>query len=241
MNSLRQAFGFLTILPFGSNQAPQPGDTGRAAVWFPLVGLVIGCMVAGGGWIFSLFLPLNLSAVFILVVWVLMTGGLHLDGVADCCDGLLNSASPEHRLEIMTDSRLGSFGGIGLILTLLLKLSALSAIKPDVFAYAIILATVVSRWLVVAGGRQPLAKPGGMAADLSLGLTTRTILISTILPVLLVVLGGWRGMVAAALAILAAFGISRFARSRIGGITGDVFGLTIEMSEIMVLLTYAAL
>lgn len=241
MNSLRQAFGFLTILPYGSNQALQPGDIGRAAVWFPLVGLVIGCIVAGGGWVFSLFLPLNLTAIFTLVVWVILTGGLHLDGVADCCDGLLNSASPERRLEIMADSRLGSFGGIGLILTLLLKLAALSAIKPDVFAYAIILATVFSRWLVLAGGRQHLAKPGGMAADLSLGLSTRTILFSAILPVLLVLFGGWRGLAAAALAILTAFGIFKFARSRIGGITGDVFGLTIEGTEIMVLLTYAAL
>ena len=79
-----------------------------------------------------------------------------------------------------------------------------------------------------------------MAADFASGLTTRTILISAVLPLGLAILGGWRGLAAAGLAVLAALIIFRFARSRIGGVTGDVFGLTIEITELVVLLTYAA-
>jgi adenosylcobinamide-GDP ribazoletransferase len=241
MKYLRLAFSLLTILPAGSISEPlEPGDAGRAGIWYPLVGLVIGVLAGVGWWIFHLLFPAWLTACLTLALWVLITGGLHLDGLADCCDGLLFAASPERRLEIMADAHIGTFGMLGLILSLMLKLTALYALPSASFIFILILSTTFSRWLVLIAGKQPLARSTGMAVDFAAGLSDKTIPVAAILPMLLMVFGGWQAALSAGLAALAAAGILAFARSRIGGITGDVFGLTIEMAELMILLTYAA-
>ena len=107
MRNLRTAFGLLTTLPFGMPENWLPGDSGRAGVWYPLVGVVIG----GVTWLIwlalTLYFPPLVVGVLTLLVWVAMTGGLHLDGLADCCDGLFVSTTPDLRLEIMKDPHLG--------------------------------------------------------------------------------------------------------------------------------------
>ena len=120
MKHLLIAFNLMTTLPLPASKDWQTGDSGRASVWYPFVGLVIG----GLTWLTWMgttrFFPPLVAGILTLVVWVTLTGGLHLDGLADCCDGLLASTTVERRLEIMKDPRLGTFGGIGLVLTLLL-------------------------------------------------------------------------------------------------------------------------
>ncbi|NMB53093.1 MAG: adenosylcobinamide-GDP ribazoletransferase [Leptolinea sp.] len=240
MKYLRLAFSLLTIFPVGSiSGSPQAGDSGRAAVWYPLVGLVIGCVVSAGWWVFHLVFPDWLAAALSLAVWVLITGGLHLDGLADCCDGLPAAASPERRLEIMADPHIGTFGVVGLILVILLKLFALAALPESTRLFALVFAPTCSRWLVLLAGRQPLARTGGMAADFAAGLTNRAILLAALIPLALLLAGSLPAALSAVLAALAAVGIFAFARSRIGGVTGDVFGLTIELTELVLLLTYA--
>lgn len=239
---LQLAFSLLTILPVGSSdEPPEPGDTGVAAIWFPCVGLVVGLISAVGWWILHTFLPVLPATVLTLVLWVVLTGGLHLDGLADCCDGLLSAHKPERRLEIMADPHIGSFGMVGLVLFLITKFSALYSVNPANVFFVVIFSSTFSRWLVLIGGKQPLARSEGMAADLVAGLSTPSILMAAFLPVALMVLGGWQAALAAAVSALAVVGIFAFARTRIGGVTGDVFGLTIEIAELMVLLTYAAL
>jgi adenosylcobinamide-GDP ribazoletransferase len=240
MKYLRQAFSLLTVLPCGSNLTPQSGDSGRAAGWYPLVGLVIGVSTAASWWGLTFFFPPMITAPITLAIWVILTGGLHLDGLADCCDGLFSSASPARRLEIMADSRLGSFAGIGLVLLLLIKFAAILSLAPQNTPYVIILAAVMARWLVLLAGKQPLARPDGMAADFASGLSNQSIYLGAVLPLVLAILGGWRAIIAAGLATISSLIILRFARSRIGGVTGDVFGLIIEVAELVVLITYAA-
>src|SRR5687767_7053569 len=111
----------MTILPIRLPEDWSAGDSGRAAVWYPLVGVVIGAIT----WLIwkgaiIIFPPLA-AGILTLVVWVVLTGGLHLDGLADCCDGLLASTTVERRLEIMKDPHMGAFGVTGLILVLMLK------------------------------------------------------------------------------------------------------------------------
>ena len=240
MNRLRLAFSFLTILPAALREAPQPGDMGRSAVWFPWIGLLIGGLVGLVKFSADLIFPPIISAGLSVAFWAFLTGGLHLDGLADCCDGMLNASSPERRLEIMRDPRLGSFGGTGLILHLLLKTLALASLPAFPAGWAFLLAPVLGRWLILLAARQPLARPGGMGADFALGLSRRTFTLAAVLPICLTILGGWRAVLAAALAHLTALGIFSSARSRLGGVTGDVFGLTVEASELVILLTFAA-
>src|SRR5262245_61596780 len=97
---------------------------GRAALWFPLIGFGLGLVLAGGLLLFRLFFSPALAAALTVAAWAALTGGLHLDGLADCCDGLLATATPERRLEIMRDPRLGAFGVTGLTLFLILKVLA---------------------------------------------------------------------------------------------------------------------
>ena len=254
MNDLLLAIGFLTVFPVRTS-APQPGGLGRAGRWFPIVGLILGVMLATAHFLLSqLFSPL-LTAALVVALWAALTGGLHLDGLADCCDGLFASVSPERRLEIMRDPRLGTFGGLGLILFIILKILAIASLSSSssssssfvlgiwglgVGSLPFVLSSSLARWLILIVARQPSARPGGLGADFALGLTPKVFILAALIPLMLILLGGWRALIAAALAHLVAFVIIRFARARLGGVTGDVLGLTVELVELTVLLTFAA-
>jgi adenosylcobinamide-GDP ribazoletransferase len=236
MKYLRIAFNLLTILPVHAPKDWLPGDSGRAAGWYPFVGLVLGLLVAVANRLSGLAFPPLVTAALAITLWVVLTGGLHLDGLADCCDGLLYPGSPERRLEIMKDPNLGAFGGIGLALVILLKFVALASLPPERLALAILLAASLGRWAVLLAGFQPLARPGGMGADFSAGLRKSALAWGAIIPLGLLSALTLRGLLAAALALLTTFGLLLFARSRIGGVTGDVFGLIIEAVETTTLL-----
>jgi adenosylcobinamide-GDP ribazoletransferase len=240
MKSIRIAFSFLTRLPFHAPADIGIGDIGRSAAWFPFVGLVIGGVTAGGYYLFAAFFPPLLAAVLAIILWVALTGGLHLDGLADCCDGLLAAASAQRRIEIMHDPRLGTFGGVGLVLALLLKTSALAALPPHFALIALVLAAVLGRWMVLPLALQPAARASGLGAGFAAGVKPATLILAAVLPLTLVAVGGWRAAAALLIVHLLGLGIGYLARMRLGGLTGDVYGLVIELSELCVLLTFAA-
>ena len=228
------AIGFLTAIPVRTPE-PRPGDLGRAAIWFPFVGTSIGAVLVVAQLIFArLFTPL-LEGALIVVVWITLTGGLHLDGLADCGDGLLSATSRERRLEIMRDPRLGTFGGMVLVMHLLIKTLAVASLTTPI---ALLLAPALARWLMLFVAQQPSARPGGLGAEFASGLTKAIGLGAAIIPLLLIVLGAPRSIFAAIAALLVTFGLIRFAKARLGGVTGDVFGLTIEVVEVVVLLVF---
>lgn len=229
------AITFLTTLPAPSFETPA-GGLGLAGRLFPLVGLVIGLLL----WLVQflgqhLFPPL-LTTALVVLTWVVVTGGLHLDGLADCCDGLLATTSRERRLEILRDPRVGSFGALGLILMLLLKTAAVVSIPP----IALLFAPVWARWLLLLAARQPQARKEGMGAAFAEGVTQEAIAIATLLPLILLFFSGAQGLVGAGLATLAMIGMVRMARNRLGGVTGDVYGLVVEIGEVIILLAFAA-
>jgi adenosylcobinamide-GDP ribazoletransferase len=139
----------------------------------------------------------------------------------------------------MRDPRVGTFGAVGLALDILIKLGAIMAIPDVSLLLGLALAAASGRWLILWAGIQPLARPGGMGADFSQGLTRGSLIICGILPVVLAGLAGWKGVLGLVLAGLAAVGIFRLAKDRLGGVTGDVFGLTVEVGEILVLMAMA--
>ena len=229
----------MTTLPIKLPDNWSAGDSGRAAVWYPLVGLIIGALTwlawTGARLLFS---PL-LAGVLALLVWVVLTGGLHLDGLADCCDGLLASVTRERRLEIMKDPHVGAFGVIGLILVLLLKAGALASMASD-SGFAILLAASLARWCILPAGLIPPARPSGMGADFAAGLRRSFIVWGAVIPLALALLLGARGVLSALAGVGAAALILWFAKSRIGGVTGDVFGMLVEIVETVVLLVFLA-
>ena len=237
MHSLRVAFAVMSTLPPKYLGDWSPGDSGRASVWYPFVGLVIGALtwLAWAGAMFA-FPPL-VAGVITLIVWVALTGGLHLDGLADCCDGLFASAPMERRLEIMKDPHVGAFAAIGLILVLFLKATALVALSSAP-SLSILLAASLARWCILPAGLFPLARPSGKGADFALGFRRAFIIWGAILPLAIALVLGIRGVLSALAGIGTAAIILQFAKSRIGGVTGDVLGAVVETVETAVLLTF---
>ena len=242
---LRQFWGefwlattFLTTLPAPNFTVPT-GGLGAAGRWFPLIGLVIGLLLWLVQRVGGYFFPPILTAALVVLAWVVLTGGLHLDGLADCGDGLLATASMERRLEILRDPRVGTFGALSLILIILIKTLAVLTvtIQPSL---ALLLAPVWARWMLLWAARQPQARAEGMGAEFAASVSPEVLVVAAALPALLLLLGDGHGLAGAALATLAMVAVVRLARARIGGVTGDVYGLVVEICEVVMLLAFAA-
>ena len=227
ISDIRTAFSFLTILPFGPAAWRRPG---RSFAYFPLVGLCIGIVLAA----IAAALPLDqgLSAFIVLLAWVIVTGGLHLDGFGDCCDGLLTSASPEHRRRIMKDPRAGVWAVAGLILLLLGKWLAIRSLAPEL----LILPPVLGRWAMVVAARHiPAVSGSGLGAQFRQGFGWPHVAIATATGVLVAAYADALIMIPLILAFTLVFG--HWAARRLGGgINGDVYGAICELSELLCLL-----
>ncbi len=237
------AWQLLTVipLPFSAEDGSQPA--GRAALFYPLVGLLLGGVLAAAGEVFFWALPPGVAATVLLVLWVGLTGMLHLDGFMDSCDGLLPPRSPERRLEIMKDSRVGAFGVVGGVLLLLAKYNGLLSL-PAAGRWQVLMVTpMLARWaLVWAMARYPLARPQGMGAFFTAGLTGRRVALASAGALLAAgLLLGWQGLLLAGLTWLVTGLLARFALARIGGLTGDVYGATAETVEMSLLIAAALL
>ena len=229
---IRAAFSFLTILPLGS---PAGRRRGPMFAWFPLVGLCIGALL-GGVANHSPF-DREQSAFVILLVWVVITGGLHLDGFGDSCDGLLAAVAPKERRRIMRDPRAGMWAVVGTTLLLLGKWLAISAAP----AHMLILAPVLGRWaLVLAAYAFPSASADGMAATFRDGLARRHVAMAAVWVVILMTEVELMALALGSCAFALVFG--RWAARRLGGgLNGDTYGAVCEQTELLSLLALAAL
>jgi len=237
MRNLRVAFGLLTTLPFKLPDDWSVGDSGRASVWYPFVGLVIGALTWLGWKMTMLVFPSFVVGVVSLAIWIVLTGGLHLDGLADCCDGLFASVSIERRLEIMKDPHIGTFGVVGLLLVLFLKAAALTSFGSD-SSFGILLATTLARWCILPAGLLPLARLSGMGADFASGFRRSFIIWGAIIPLVIAITLGVRGILSLFVGLVGTAFVLWLAKYRIGGVTGDVFGMVVEVVEASVLLVF---
>lgn len=236
------AWQLLTAIPLG-RRGPVIQQPGRSMAWFPLVGLIIGAILALLDFLLARMLPGLPATALLLVAWVAVTGGLHLDGFIDCCDGLLVAKPPGQRLEIMKDSRVGAFGVVGAICLLLLKFSALAALGPVDRAVGLLVVPALSRWAMVwAAWRYPLARPDGFAVWFRQGLGWPHILVagSTALTVA-VAIGRESGLASFAAIWLFTLLFAAWVQRRIPGLTGDVYGALNELAEVVGLLLAVAL
>jgi adenosylcobinamide-GDP ribazoletransferase len=232
------AWRLLTVIPLPLiPDRPHPA-AGRAAAYFPLVGLMLGFLLAAASQILYLFLPEGLAAAVLLTVWIGYTGLLHLDGFMDSCDGLLPPRDPPRRLEIMKDSRVGAFGVVGVILLLLTKYQALAALPVDHRLPTLIITPVLARWAMTwAMARYPLARSEGLSVVFGVGLSWPQLgMASAVTLVVLLVSMGWLGLILLVVAWLTTALLARLAVARISGLTGDVYGAICEVVEMMVLM-----
>jgi adenosylcobinamide-GDP ribazoletransferase len=234
LHPLAIAFGFLTRVPLATGAAP-PRDLGRAITWFPAVGAALGTVLviahhlAGG-------LATTVTAVILVALHAALTGGLHLDGVADVFDALGGGRGDRDRmLAILRDSRIGAHGAAALVLLVVAKVLAvaelLDRLRPA--RWALYAAPAAARWAVVPlivgfpyARRDGLGKPFQSHAG-AVQLAGATVVAAAALGWL-----GGRALVPALSAVLAAIAIAAWLHRRLGGLTGDVYGAAIEAAEL---------
>ncbi|MEM7721311.1 MAG: adenosylcobinamide-GDP ribazoletransferase [Pseudomonadota bacterium] len=234
----------LTLL----TRLPVPGADGArdaASAWtWPLVGLVIGGLASLGGWIaLMLGLPPAAAAGTALVVGIITTGGLHEDGLADCADGFWGGHTPERRLEIMRDSRIGSYGVLALILGVGLKWVLLTALLDmGALWLAILVPAVLSRG-AMAGvmAALPFAREDGLARHVGRPSVTAAASGCLLATIGAVALAGLVGLLAAVFVAGMSLAVARLSVAKIGGQTGDVLGAVQHLSEITAMAVLVAL
>ena len=235
----------LTRLPLRHDGEISAREHAGALRFYPVVGLLAGLAAAGAYWFaLVLGLPPLLAGFVAVAATALLTGAFHEDGLADLADGFGGGTDRERKLEIMRDSRIGTYGALALTLSVALRGGALAALAtPAAAASALIAAHCLSRALLPpAMAVLPPARASGLAASVdrpgAQQVATALLLAGA---VVLFVLGVERGLAAIAFGSLGAGAVLLLARSQIGGYTGDVLGAVQQAGEVAVLLTVVAL
>jgi cobalamin 5'-phosphate synthase/cobalamin synthase len=232
------AFAFLTRIPVPGAASFDGDDVARSAGWFPLVGLFLGAVYCLAAELLMSHLPSVLVGVLLVLLDVMFTGALHFDGLADTADGFGGGKTIEDTLRIMRDHVIGSYGGVALVLVVMLKLAAYSEIlQRSYWRPALILTPALGRWsILLLTAALPYARESASAIQ---GMGKRSLVWGSV--VMLVALGvamsvrAWISMGAVVLFSLC-FGF--YCKRQIKGITGDTLGANLQLCESAALLVY---
>lgn len=229
------ALQFLTIFPTPLRHEVHTKAFGQSLTYFPLVGLILGAILFGLHYGLSLVLPASVVNVLLIIALVILTGTHHLDGFTDTCDGIIAGKSKDERLAIMSDSKVGTFGIVGVILLLLLKYVSLSSVP---ILPALLLMPILSRWTMVSViFAFPYARSSGMGLFFKQGANWQRLTIATVIALIAaIMLLNWWGLVLMIALCLIVFGVASYFRSRLNGLTGDTYGAVNEIAEVLVLL-----
>jgi adenosylcobinamide-GDP ribazoletransferase len=241
--ALRPAIGaltFLTRIPLGRWVDVEADDVGRGAWLFPLVGAVMGGVAGLVADVTANWLPSLAAGALAVAAAAVLTGALHLDALADTADAL-GGRSREHALEIMRDYALGAFGVTGLVLVCLLDAALLGALAETNDAALVGLAAGAAgrAAMLPLAFALPYARPGGGQGRLLGGIGPVTLGLGIGLTLALALPAGAAGLWGAGAAGLAALALGLVARSKFGGVTGDVLGATAKLAETAALLAAA--
>ncbi len=243
MSTLALAWQFLTVVPWPAAGAPDERAFRWAPALFPVVGAAIGLAAAVVELVARRALPEPAGVVLAIAATVLLSGGLHLDGLADTCDGLFCLAPPDRRLEIMRDSRIGSFGTIAIVLDLLGRYAVLVALPPPARSAGLVLAPAAGRWSMVAAmWGFPYARPEGAGRHFKEHLRWPALALATIAALAMaLVVAAWTAPIALLVALGAALGAALLMLRYLPGLTGDCYGAINEVAEIAFIMALAAL
>ncbi|HEV3040434.1 MAG TPA: adenosylcobinamide-GDP ribazoletransferase [Candidatus Angelobacter sp.] len=231
------AFRFLTRIPIPGKSHAHASLSG-ATMFFPIVGLAIALGAIGLRRVLLSHFPASIVAALVLSYLVLITGGFHEDGLADSADGFGGGWTKERILEIMRDSRIGSFGALAIGLSLLIRYSLLSSLRADRFSAYIIVAHVLCRWttLPLSFFMRP-ARAEGQGTGIAQKISGLSLIFGTLIALavgyFVMHLALWVPLITAMIVTLLS---ALYYQSQIGGITGDCFGATNQLTEIAIYL-----
>ena len=240
------AWHFLTAIPISrTHHAPTPHELAASMAWYSTVGLLIGGLLALADVGLRAWVAAEVDNVLLIVLLVLLTRGLHQDGLADTVDGLAGGRTVEDRLRIMRDPRVGAFGATALFLSLLLRYAGLLALPAAVRLPVLLCMPALGRWAMVslAWASPSARRDGGLAASFLTHLSWHHVLVSSLVLALALTttLGGSVAVATMGLAMLLLVLIRQRCLTLLGGVTGDVLGATNELVEILFLLSIPAL
>ncbi|HRI38765.1 MAG TPA: adenosylcobinamide-GDP ribazoletransferase, partial [Nitrospira sp.] len=228
------AWHFLTTIPLSRvHHEPTATELAASMAWYPVVGLLIGGGLAVADLVLHEVFDSFVVNALLIVLLVLMTRGLHQDGLADTLDGLAGGSTLSHRLSIMRDPRIGALGATGLSLSLMLRYAGLMALPQELRFPALCCMPAVGRWaMVTSAWLSPYArKEGGLAAAFLIHLSWRQVVVATF--VVAIGLGVGFGIVGSCVVMMSGAFVVLMGwwgcRSRFGGVTGDTLGATNEV------------
>ena len=239
------AWQFLTVLPgWRFKGEADPRLLGPSMACYPLIGLLLGLFLWISFWFLIWVFPKSLADGLLLLLLVLLTGALHLDGLADTLDGLAHGKTPEERMQIMKDHRVGAFGVIGLILILGIKFLALNSLSGQTAIQGLVAALALSRYsMVQVLYRSPYArKEGGLGLAFKETLTKKDWVLAGIFSLAISLLFlRMQGFLLWGLTVLSAFLLEKFFVRKMGGVTGDILGAGNELNETLILVAIAGM
>jgi adenosylcobinamide-GDP ribazoletransferase len=222
------ALQFLTIVPLRlpvlSTRA-----LGAAVSYFPAIGALLGLAVGAIDGLLQPLLAAPVRAAFDLLVLAVLTGGLHLDGVADAADGLFASANRARRLEIMREPTVGTFGVVALVLVLLIEWNALAQVATPTRVAALVAAATLARWTMALLLCLPNARTDSIGLGFRIRWRSLELMLATATTVIVCYLVAVPVALLLILAATVAFGVGSIALSRLGGVTGDICGAAGEL------------
>ncbi|MGK2907017.1 MAG: adenosylcobinamide-GDP ribazoletransferase [Desulfuromonadales bacterium] len=239
----RIAMGFLTILPVDRSLQTTPARLGRSMALFPASGVVLGLILVILNSLLDAFIPRAVLDCLLLLVLIVITGALHLDGIADLLDGLAGGKDRDGILRIMKDSRVGAMGVVGLVMLLLLKYLCLFNLPLELKSAGLIFMPAAGRWVqvVLAVSCRYLRGPEGTGAVFLEHASERELLIASgSLIAVALVLFGLQGVFLIFLLGITAMLLIKYFEMRLGGVTGDVLGASSELFEVLALLLVLA-
>lgn len=238
MSRFLAALQFLTTIPIPWQRKTVPEELGRSGVYFPIIGLIIGLILAGLSLLFGLILPPMVATALLVVSLVVLSGALHLDGFADTCDGIAGHKTVETRWQVMHDSRAGGFGIVGVVLLLLVKYVSLSSIPQSSLITTLVLMPVLSRWaMVYAIFAYPYARPSGLGKEFKQGTNWLRFTVATLITLIIaVVMARLIGLAVMLMVWVFTVAVAAYLKSKFAGLTGDNYGAINEMAEVGVLI-----
>lgn len=233
MNSFLLMLSFFTRIPIGNHVEYSNERFIKGIVLFPLTGFVVGIFLVIPKFLNIASKPVE--AIFVIALYLFLTGAIHIDGLTDSLDGLLSNRNQKRILEIMKDSRIGSFGAIGLILYFLILYSTIQIVDYK-WLFLMPFAGKVNGFLA-AGVSRYARSEGGMGKLFIEGIDIwKAILYSIILVIVSYLILGGFGVLASLIILMFTIVITRWIELKIGGMTGDTIGLVIEVSQCVFLL-----
>lgn len=241
LSGFSSAVALLTRVPVKTHAGTT--ELSRSVPWFPVVGAIVGALIAVVYAAGAVLLPPFVAATLAAAFGALFTGAFHEDGLADVADAFAGGWTRERRIEILDDPRLGTFGVLALTSSFLVRVGAIAALDAWSALALIPAAHALSRvGGIVLMRRLPLAHPGGLGASYAASLTRGRELAGVVIGIGIcaALIGQW-SLAAVMLCAAATLGMGALARVKIGGIAGDVLGATQQIAELAILLLGVAL